>query len=64
MYQYYLKVVPTLYAYLDPANNIFSHQFSVTTNQKDVTAGSSGLPGFFVHYEFSPLMIKYEERKQ
>lgn len=64
MYQYYLKVVPTLYVYLDSNNNVFSHQFSVTTNQKDVALSASGLPGFFVHYEFSPLMIKYEERRQ
>lgn len=64
MFQYYLKVVPTLYVHLNRTDPIFSHQFSVTTNQKDVTVAASGLPGFFVHYEFSPLMIKYEERQQ
>lgn len=64
MYQYYLKVVPTLYVPLESVNSVFSHQFSVTTNQKDVTISASGLPGLFVNYEFSPLMVKYEERRQ
>lgn len=64
MFQYYMKVVPTMYEFLDSSNNIFSHQFSVTTHQKDIGMGASGLPGFFVQYEFSPLMVKYEERRQ
>ncbi|VDK27136.1 unnamed protein product [Gongylonema pulchrum] len=64
MYQYYLKLVPTSYVYLDSSRNVFSHQFSVTTYHKDIGLGASGLPGFFVQYEFSPLMIKYEERRQ
>ncbi|KHN82773.1 Endoplasmic reticulum-Golgi intermediate compartment protein 3 [Toxocara canis] len=64
MFQYYVKVVPTMYEFLDSSNDVFSHQFSVTTHQKDIGMGASGLPGFFVQYEFSPLMVKYEERKQ
>ncbi|KAK5967610.1 hypothetical protein GCK32_002858 [Trichostrongylus colubriformis] len=27
-------------------------------------SGASGIPGFVVQYEFSPLMIRYEERRQ
>ncbi|VDM10326.1 unnamed protein product [Wuchereria bancrofti] len=64
MYQYHLKLVPTSYVFLDSTRNIFSHLFSVTTYQKDISQGASGLPGFFIQYEFSPLMVKYEERRQ
>ncbi|MFH4980883.1 hypothetical protein AB6A40_007592 [Gnathostoma spinigerum] len=64
MFQYYVKVVPTMYEFLDSSQNVFSHQFSVTTHQKDLSMGASGLPGFFVQYEFSPLMVKYEQRRQ
>ncbi|VDM99564.1 unnamed protein product [Thelazia callipaeda] len=64
MYQYHLKLVPISYVFLDSTRNIFSHLFSVTTYQKDISLGASGLPGFFVQYEFSPLMVKYEEKQQ
>uniref|UniRef100_A0A914DI00 Endoplasmic reticulum-Golgi intermediate compartment protein 3 n=1 Tax=Acrobeloides nanus TaxID=290746 RepID=A0A914DI00_9BILA len=66
MHQYYLKVVPTMFVYTvtDHGREEFSHQFSITRNQKDVLAGASGLPGFFVQYEFSPLMVKYEEKRK
>uniref|UniRef100_A0A1I7XVP3 Endoplasmic reticulum-Golgi intermediate compartment protein 3 n=1 Tax=Heterorhabditis bacteriophora TaxID=37862 RepID=A0A1I7XVP3_HETBA len=65
MYQYYVKVVPTSYVYLDGKYEN-SHQFSITTHNKDLSevSGISGLPGFFVQYEFSPLMVRYEERRQ
>lgn len=36
MFQYYVKVVPTQYLYLDGRVDN-SHQFSVTTNKKDLT---------------------------
>lgn len=66
MHQYYLKVVPTMYVYTvsDNSREEFSHQFSITRNQKDIMSGAAGLPGFFVQYEFSPLMVKYEERRK
>ncbi|VDN59192.1 unnamed protein product [Dracunculus medinensis] len=64
MFQYYLKIVPTIYKSLTSPNELFSHQFSVFMNQKDLSLGLSGLPGFFVQYEFSPLMVKYEEKRR
>lgn len=63
MYQYYVKVVPTRYDYLDGRVDQ-SHQFSVTTHKKDLGFRQSGLPGFFLQYEFSPLMVQYEEFRQ
>eukprot|EP00080_Pristionchus_pacificus_P004390 PDM64410.1 erv-46 [Pristionchus pacificus] len=62
MYQYYVKVVPTSYHSID-SHTTHSHQFSVTTHRKVVGGGVSGLPGLFVQYEFSPLMVLYEERQ-
>ncbi|VDK52753.1 unnamed protein product [Anisakis simplex] len=62
--KYYVKVIPTMYQFLDATNDLFSHQFSVTTHQKNIAMGIAGLPGLFVQYEFSPLMVKYEERRQ
>jgi len=63
MFQYYVKVVPTIYVYMDTPEDLATHQFSVTRQQKDIGTGMAGLPGFFVQYEFSPLMVKYEERR-
>ncbi|CAJ0935614.1 unnamed protein product, partial [Mesorhabditis belari] len=63
MYQYYVKVVPTSYVHLN-GNTEASHQFSVTTHPKQLGQGVAGLPGVFVQYEFSPLMVRYEERRQ
>ncbi|KAI1707887.1 endoplasmic reticulum vesicle transporter domain-containing protein [Ditylenchus destructor] len=66
MHQYYLKVVPTTYVYDVTGNGKeeLSHQFSITRTEKDIMAGASGIPGIFVQYEFSPLMVRYEERKR
>ncbi|EYB86539.1 hypothetical protein Y032_0277g1125 [Ancylostoma ceylanicum] len=63
MHNYYVKVVPTSYVHMDGREEN-SHQFSVTTHQKDIAKGMSGIPGFVVQYEFSPLMVRYEERRQ
>ncbi|VDL64285.1 unnamed protein product [Nippostrongylus brasiliensis] len=63
MHNYYVKVVPTSYVSMNGQVED-SHQFSVTTHQKDISKGISGIPGFVVQYEFSPLMVRYEERRQ
>lgn len=63
MHNYYVKVVPTSYVSMDGRVEE-SHQFSVTTHRKDIAKGVSGIPGFVVQYEFSPLMVRYEERRQ
>jgi len=66
MHQYFIKAVPSVYVYelTQPGKQEFSYQFSITRNQKDLMAGASGLPGFFVQYSFSPLMVRYEEKKK
>nr|CAD2128448.1 unnamed protein product [Meloidogyne enterolobii] len=62
MQQYQLKIVPT--RYISDGKTIESHQFSITMLQKDIMNGAGGIPGIFVQYEFSPLMVQYEERQR
>ena len=76
MHQYILKVVPTTYVFAslpkssnnstgENINEQISHQFAITRTQKDVLGGHpGGIPGVFVQYEFSPLMVRYEEKQK
>ncbi|CAO1434424.1 unnamed protein product [Diamesa hyperborea] len=63
MYQYFLKIVPTMYV-TQSGEVVHTNQFSVTTHQKSATAisGESAMPGVFFSYELSPLMVKYAEK--
>ncbi|XP_004522348.1 endoplasmic reticulum-Golgi intermediate compartment protein 3 [Ceratitis capitata] len=63
MYNYYLKIVPTLYARINHPP-IHTNQFSVTRYKKDLSNSERGMPGIFFSYELSPLMVKYEEKKR
>lgn len=67
MYQYFIKIVPTTYLKLDNSI-IHSNQYSVTKHQKKVSTtsplGDQGLPGVFILYELSPLMVKYTEKSR
>lgn len=65
MYQYFLKIVPTMFVSKDKVEILHTNQFSVTTHQKSATAisgGESAMPGVFFSYELSPLMVKYTEK--
>ncbi|XP_041976011.1 endoplasmic reticulum-Golgi intermediate compartment protein 3 isoform X2 [Aricia agestis] len=65
MFQYYLKIVPTMYVNLDKTV-LYTNQFSVTRHIKAVSNINmeSGMPGAFFNYELSPLMIKYTEKER
>lgn len=65
MFQYYLKIVPTMYVKLD-RTVLHTNQFSVTRHQKSVSNinAESGMPGAFFSYELSPLMVKYTEKER
>lgn len=65
MFQYYIKIVPTLYVKKD-GSTLHTNQFSVTRHQKivSVMSGESGMPGAFFSYELSPLMVKYTEKER
>jgi len=64
MYQYFVKVVPTIYESLNSAV-LNTNQFSVTEHFKPLKGEAShGLPGVFVMYELSPIMVKFTEGRK
>jgi len=78
MYQYFLKVVGVQYSFLG-GEIAKSHQFSVTTYERDLSQGPGagknaqglmtshgvpGVPGLFINYDVSPMMVVHHERRQ
>ncbi|KAH8242451.1 hypothetical protein KR032_006748 [Drosophila birchii] len=64
MFNYYLKIVPTLYQRGgSDGQPIYTNQFSVTRYRKDLSDRERGMPGIFFSYELSPLMVKYAEKR-
>lgn len=65
MFQYYIKIVPTVYQQ-ENGTILYTNQFSVTRHNKivSVSSGETGMPGVFFSYELSPLMVKYTERRR
>ncbi|XP_071725662.1 uncharacterized protein [Rutidosis leptorrhynchoides] len=60
MYQYFIKVVPTIYTNLR-GHTIQSNQFSVTEHYKSPEVGRRSLPGVFFFYDLSPIKVTYTE---
>ncbi|TQD78058.1 hypothetical protein C1H46_036371 [Malus baccata] len=57
MYQYFIKVVPTLYTNIR-GRTIRSNQYSVTEHYKSSELGHSQLPpGVFFYYDLSPIKV-------
>lgn len=66
MFHYYIKLVPTLFNGRN-GRNIYTHQYSVTDNEKNVMVKKgelAGLPGVFLVYEFTPFMVQKIEKPQ
>uniref|UniRef100_A0A672Q4R2 Endoplasmic reticulum-Golgi intermediate compartment protein n=1 Tax=Sinocyclocheilus grahami TaxID=75366 RepID=A0A672Q4R2_SINGR len=65
MYQYFVKIVPTIYVKAD-GEVVKTNQFSVTRHEKVANGliGDQGLPGVFVLYELSPMMVKFTEKQR
>lgn len=63
MFQYFVKIVPTVYVRVN-GEVVRTNQFSVTQHVKAIGSGSveSGLPGVFVQYELSPMMVRLTEK--
>jgi len=62
MYQYFIKVVPTVYTDIK-GRKIATNQFSVTEHY---TAGDHGprvVPGVFFFYDLSPIKVKFTEER-
>ncbi|KAF5781609.1 putative endoplasmic reticulum vesicle transporter [Helianthus annuus] len=60
MYQYFLKVVPTIYTSIR-GYTIQSNQFSVTEHYKSPEIGRRSLPGVFFFYDLSPIKVTFTE---
>jgi hypothetical protein len=78
MFQYFVKVVATQYHALK-GDVTPSHQYSVTSYERDLTShdqgqkdaqghvashGSAGIPGVFFNYEISPMLVIHTEERQ
>lgn len=64
IFNYFIKIVPTTYEYLDGSVVNNTYQYSVTKSMQLATQANRKLPGIFVSYDLSPIMIKYMERQK
>ncbi|KAF8610387.1 endoplasmic reticulum-derived transport vesicle ERV46 [Ceratobasidium sp. AG-I] len=77
MFQYFMKVVSTEFKHIH-GDIIRSHQYSVTSYERDLTHGDGaerdshgtltghgvqGLPGAFFNFEISPMMVVHRETR-
>ncbi|XP_077241504.1 uncharacterized protein LOC143882013 [Tasmannia lanceolata] len=62
MYQYFIKVVPTIYTDIR-GRKIQSNQFSVTEHFRVADGYPRPLPGIFLFYDFSPIKVIFTEEK-
>jgi len=65
MYQYFVKVVPTVYKKSNGVD-VWTNQYSFTKHKRTVRqmTGEHGLPGVFVLYELSPMLVQYTEKRR
>ncbi|KAL8208947.1 hypothetical protein R6Q57_008359, partial [Mikania cordata] len=61
MYEYFIKVVPTIYTNIR-GHSIKSNQFSVTEHYKRPEFGRRSLPGVFFFYDLSPIKVTFMEK--
>lgn len=68
-FQYFIKIVPTVFTRLD-GQNTTSNSFSATQHVQEVHMKGGGLfmgrlphPGVFFKYDFSPIMVSYTEER-
>lgn len=62
MYQYFIKVVPTIYTNIK-GRKINSNQFSVTEHFRAASGYPQPLPGVFFFYDFNPIKVTFSEEK-
>jgi hypothetical protein len=64
MYQYYVKIVPTVYEKFD-GTEIESNQYSVTEHMRHLSPGSGrGMPGVYFYYQVSPISAHFVETRK
>jgi len=59
-YEYYIKIVPTLYERIN-REIIESYQFVANSNE---LVGKYRLPAIYFRYEFSPITVKFTEKRK
>jgi len=62
MYQYFIKVVPTVYTDIR-GRKISTNQFSVTEHYTTGGPGPRVIPGVFFFYDLSPIKVKFTEER-
>ncbi|KAJ3703094.1 hypothetical protein LUZ61_006799 [Rhynchospora tenuis] len=62
-YQYFIKVVPTIYTNV-AGHEIKSNQFSVTEHFKDGNVKQKSQAGVIIYYDFSPIKVIFKEEKR
>ncbi|KAI8243053.1 putative aconitate hydratase [Colletotrichum sp. SAR11_239] len=63
-FQYYLSVVPTVYTVgksASTSNTIFTNQYAVTEQSKEVD--DHNVPGIFFKYDIEPILLSVEESR-
>lgn len=65
MYQYFVKVVPTRYRRAN-GQQINTNQYSVTSHVRHINNqfGEQGLPGVFVMFDISPILVQLTEHRR
>ncbi|XP_042514902.1 endoplasmic reticulum-Golgi intermediate compartment protein 3-like [Macadamia integrifolia] len=63
MYQYFIKIVPTIYTNRR-GRRINSNQFSVTEHFRSADGYPQSLPGVFFFYDFNPIKVTFTEEKE
>ncbi|PKA57945.1 Protein disulfide-isomerase 5-4 [Apostasia shenzhenica] len=63
MYQYFVKVVPTIYTDIR-GHKIYSNQFSVTEHFREGNFYPRPLPGIYIIYDFSPIKVIFTEENK
>jgi len=65
MVQYFVKVVPTTYTFLNN-ESVVTNQYSVTEHNHHVELNDlpNGVPGMFVLYDMSPITVRYKEARK
>lgn len=62
LYQYFIKVVPTVYQYVN-GTELFTNQYSVTESFRP-RRGTATLPSVFFMYDLSPIMVHISESRR
>ena len=62
-FRYYIKVVSSIYVYLN-GTTVPMSDFAVTIHESSSVDGEGGPPGIYFIYEFAPMMVKYTEHNR